>query len=100
MPEELQVSLSDELTRLLMDVLGQWNGAPLRLSYLTEAGCKIVFTQRFKCAGMKWGIETGAPTRAPRVSALSGIWSEARDAMFVFQTDELPQLPTYSTTQT
>jgi hypothetical protein len=221
MPEELQVTLSDELTRLLTDVLGQWDGAPLRLSYITDAGfhpteyfqnvlcrmldpqrpgkylewewvvdyyhacqyisnlaqvifgpgreayawaakmrrtlkekrggvfrvlrsagqlrairglvgeesdydsaynylrghslwmnyaerrrlrvpigsgvteaaCKIVFTQRFKCAGMKWDVETGASILAMRVIALSGIWSEARDAMFESHTKTLPSTP-------
>jgi len=38
MPEALQVTLSDQLTRLLTDVLGQWSGMPLRLSYITDAG--------------------------------------------------------------
>jgi len=38
MPEELQVTLSDQLTQLLTDVLGQWNGEPLRLSYIIDAG--------------------------------------------------------------
>lgn len=218
MPEELQVTLSDELTRLLTDVLGQWTAAPLRLSYITDAGfhpteyfqnvlcrmldpqrpgehlewewvvdyyhacqyisnlaqvifgpgreayawaakmrrtlklkpggifrvlrsagqlralrglvgeesdyssaynylrgharwmnyaerrrlrvpigsgvteaaCKTVFTQRFKCAGMKWGVETGAPILVLRVIKLSGIWSQARDAMFASQTKTLP----------
>jgi len=220
-PEELQVTLSDELTRLLTDVLGQWNGAPLRLSYITDAGfhpteyfqnvlcrmldpqrpgkylewewvvdyyhacqyisnlaqvifgpgreayawaakmrrtlkekrggvfrvlrsagqlrairglvgeesdydsaynylrghspwmnyaerrrlcvpigsgvteaaCKIVFSQRFKCAGMKWGIKTGASILAMRVIALSGIWSETRDAMFESHNNTLPSTP-------
>lgn len=218
MPEELQVTLSDELTRLLTDVLGQWDGAPLRLSYITDAGfhpteyfqsvlcqmldpqrpgeylqwewvvdyyhackyisdlaqaifgpgreayawaakmrrtlkekrggvfrvlrsagqlrairdlvgeesdydsaynylrghsqwmdyaerrrlrvpigsgvteaaCKIVFSQRFKCAGMKWGMETGASVLAVRVIALSGIWSEVREAMFESHANSVP----------
>ena len=221
MPEELQVTLSDELTRLLTDVLGQWNGAPLRLSYITDAGfhpteyfqnvlcrmldpqrpgkylewewvvdyyhacqyisnlaqvifgpgreafawaakmrrtlkekrggvfrvlrsagqlrairglvgeesdydsaynylrghspwmnyaerrrlrvpigsgvteaaCKIVFSQRFKCAGMKWGVKTGASILAMRVIALSGIWSETRDAMFESHNNTLTSTP-------
>jgi len=221
MPEKLQVSLSDELTQLLRDVLGQWNGAPLRLSYITDAGfhpteyfqnvlcrmldpqrpgeylewewvvdyyhacqyisnlaqvifgpgreayawaakmrstlkekkggvfrvlrsagqlrairglvgeesdyesaynylrghsrwmqyaerrrlrvpigsgvteaaCKIVFTQRFKCAGMKWGAEQGSSILALRVIALSGVWSEARDAMLESHNNALPSTP-------
>lgn len=50
-------------------------------SGITEAACKIVFTQRIKRAGMKWGIEQGRPIVALRVIALSGIWSTVRDAM-------------------
>jgi hypothetical protein len=221
MPEELQVTLSDELTRLLTDVLGQWDGTPLRLSYITDAGfhpteyyqnvlcqmpdpqrsenylqwewvvdyyhacqyisdlaqvifgpgreayawaakmrrtlkekqggvfrvlrsagqlrtirglvgeeddydsaynylrghsrwmnyaerrrlrvpigsgvteaaCKTVFTQRFKCGGMKWEIETGASILALRVIALSGIWSHTREALFESQENALPTTP-------
>lgn len=59
-------------------------------SGVTEAACKTVFTQRFKCAGMKWGVETGAPILVLRVIELSGIWSQARDAMFASQTKALP----------
>ena len=221
MPEELQVSLSEEVTQLLTDVLGQWDGAPLRLSYITDAGfhpteyfqnvlcrmldpqrpgkylqwewvvdyyhacqyisnlaqaifgpgreayawsakmrrrlkekrggvfrvlrsagqlrairglvgeesdynaayhylrghsrwmnyaerrrlrvpigsgvteaaCKTVFTQRFKCAGMKWDIDTGAPILAIRVIGLSGTWSETRDAMFDSHANTIPLTP-------
>ena len=50
-------------------------------SGVTEAGCKIVFTQRFKRAGMKWNIEDGRPVLSLRVIALSGIWSTVRHAM-------------------
>ena len=42
-------------------------------SGVTEAACKIVFSQRFKCEGMKWGVKTGASILAMRVIALSGI---------------------------
>jgi hypothetical protein len=62
-------------------------------SGVTEAACKIVFSQRFKCAGMKWGIETGASVLDLRVIALSGIWSEVRDAMFQSLTNALPSTP-------
>ena len=51
-------------------------------SGVTEAACKIVFSQRFKCAGMKWGIESGASILSLPVIALSGLWSDARNAMF------------------
>ncbi len=59
-------------------------------SGVTEAACKIVFSQRFKCAGMKWGIKTGASVLAVRVIALSGIWSEVREAMFESHANSVP----------
>lgn len=49
-------------------------------SGITEAACKIVFTQRFKQSGMKWGIEGGRAILALRVIALSGIWADVRRA--------------------
>jgi len=49
-------------------------------SGVTEAACKIVFTQRFKRAGMKWNIDTGAPILLLRVIALSNLWSTVRTA--------------------
>jgi len=54
-------------------------------SGVTEAGCKIVFTQRFKRAGMKWNVEDGGPVLSLRVITLSGLWSTVRDAMLDFQ---------------
>ena len=62
-------------------------------SGVTEAACKIVFSQRFKCAGMKWCIDTGASVLTLRVIALSGVWSEARDAMFESHTNAFPSTP-------
>jgi energy-coupling factor transporter ATP-binding protein EcfA2 len=62
-------------------------------SGITEAACKIVFSQRFKCAGMKWGVKTGASILAMRVIALSGIWSETRDAMFESHNNTHPSTP-------
>ena len=38
MPEAGQAALSDELTELLRDVLGKWDGPLLRLVYITDAG--------------------------------------------------------------
>lgn len=49
-------------------------------SGVTEAACKILFTQRFKRAGMKWEIEDGKPILALRVVALSKLWPAIRDA--------------------
>jgi len=49
-------------------------------SGITEAACKIVFTQRFKQSGMKWTIEGGRSILALRVIHLSGIWEQIREA--------------------
>ena len=62
-------------------------------SGVTEAACKIVFTQRFKCAGMKWNLDRDQPILALRVIALSGIWSQTRALMFQSQTTTLPRTP-------
>lgn len=51
-------------------------------SGVTEAACKIVFTQRFKLSGMKWGIEGGSDILRLRIIALSRIWLLVRDAAF------------------
>ncbi len=49
-------------------------------SGITEAACKIVFTQRFKQSGMKWTIEGGRAILALRVIALSGVWDQVRQS--------------------
>jgi len=46
-------------------------------SGVTEAGCKTVFTQRFKESGMSWGLEGGAVILTLRVARLSGVWEVA-----------------------
>lgn len=43
-------------------------------SGVTEAACKTVFTQRFKCSGMSWSIEGGQTILRLRLAKLSGIW--------------------------
>ena len=43
-------------------------------SGVTEAGCKIVFTQRFKCSGMRWSHAGGASILRLRLAKLSGVW--------------------------
>ena len=58
-------------------------------SGITEAACKIVFTQRFKQSGMKWTIEGGRPVLALRVIHLSGIWEQVRAA--TFKSHRMPQ---------
>lgn len=49
-------------------------------SGITEAGCKILFTQRFKQSGMRWSIQFGSTILELRTLKLSGIWSEVRTA--------------------
>jgi alkylated DNA nucleotide flippase Atl1 len=49
-------------------------------SGVTEAGCKIVFTQRFKESGMTWGKAGGAVILQLRVAVLSGVWEEVYPA--------------------
>jgi hypothetical protein len=51
-------------------------------SGITEAACKIVFTQRFKLSGMQWKLEGGADILSLRIIALSRIWSQVRDRAF------------------
>ncbi len=63
-------------------------------SGVTEAACKTVFTQRFKCSGMKWGIPGGAVILALRVAVLSNTWAEVRNAMFASYHITLPRTPT------
>ena len=58
-------------------------------SGITEAACKVVFTQRFKQSGMKWGIEGGRAILALRVIALSGVWDQVRRERF--RSSLLPQ---------
>jgi hypothetical protein len=45
-------------------------------SGVTEAGCKVVFTQRFKESGMTWGLEGGEVILRLRLAVLSGVWEE------------------------
>jgi hypothetical protein len=50
-------------------------GLPLG-SGVTEAGCKVVFTQRFKESGMTWSLEGGEVILRLRLAVLSGVWEE------------------------
>lgn len=49
-------------------------------SGVTEAGCKVVASQRLKQSGMKWGKQGGQVVLDLRVVWLSGIWEAAWDA--------------------
>jgi hypothetical protein len=48
-------------------------GLPLG-SGVTEAGCKVVFTQRFKESGMTWNRDGGEVILRLRLAVLSGVW--------------------------
>lgn len=63
-------------------------------SGVTEAGCKTLFTQRFKQSGMKWSLTGGQPILNLRTIALSGIWPTVRD--HAWQSYEIPQPPTHT----
>ena len=62
-------------------------------SGVTEAACKIVFTQRFKRAGMKWNSSNDQPILLLRVIALSSLWVTVRDAMLESQNQAQPRTP-------
>jgi hypothetical protein len=47
-----------------------------RGSGITEAACKVVFTQRLKRSGMSWTIAGGQVIVGLRVIRLSGVWNE------------------------
>lgn len=49
-------------------------------SGITEAACKVLFTQRFKQSGMKWGAEGGRAILRLRVIACSRLWDPVRRA--------------------
>jgi hypothetical protein len=68
-------------------------------SGITEAACKIVFTQRFKQSGMKWTIEGGRPILALRVIHLSGVWEQVREARLKSHTMPQPVTPNHSAEQ-
>ncbi|HUQ70100.1 MAG TPA: hypothetical protein VM165_11280 [Planctomycetaceae bacterium] len=62
-------------------------------SGVTEAACKILFTQRFKQSGMKWTVEGGAAILTLRTIALSGIWDEVRAREYASQRAKRPTTP-------
>jgi hypothetical protein len=58
-------------------------------SGVTEAGCKVVFTQRFKQSGMKWSKVGGEVILSLRVAVLSGVW----DAVYREYLNRRPLVP-------
>ncbi len=63
-------------------------------SGVTEAGCKTLFTQRFKQSGMKWTITGGQPILNLRTVFLSRVWPAVRDR--AWQSYEIPQPLTHT----
>ena len=64
-------------------------------SGITEAACKTVFTQRFKCSGMTWKRTTliddapltgGQAVLILRLAALSGVWDDVFESYIAAQT--------------
>jgi hypothetical protein len=62
-------------------------------SGITEAACKIVFTQRLKQSGMTWEIEGGQVIVDLRTIWLSDVWSEVHAAYLAAK--PLPQVGTH-----
>lgn len=61
-------------------------------SGVTEAACKILFTQRMKQSGMKWTIAGGEPILTLRTILLSGVWTAT--ILRTLQATVIPQSPT------
>ena len=59
-------------------------------SGVTEAGCKTLFTQRFKQSGMKWTITGGQPILNLRTISLSRVWPTVRDRAWQSYETHLP----------
>jgi len=57
----------------------QRQGLPIG-SGVTEAGCKTVFTQRFKQSGMSWHVEDGQTILNLRLIHLSKLWIEVHQS--------------------
>jgi hypothetical protein len=60
-------------------------------SGITEAACKIVFTQRLKRSGMSWTIEGGQVILDLRVIWLSGIWEDVHQRYLASKPLPVPQ---------
>jgi len=53
------------------------------VSGITEAACKVVFTQRLKCSGMAWTRDGGQVILDLRVIRLSGVWEDVHQRYLV-----------------
>jgi len=63
-------------------------------SGITEAACKVLFSQRFKQSGMKWTVEGGTPILMLRTISLSRIWDNVRQNDLKSRTMPVPATPT------
>ncbi len=61
-------------------------------SGITEAACKVVFTQRLKRSGMSWSIGGGQVILDLRVIWLSGVWDEVHSRYLAAK--PMPGVPT------
>jgi hypothetical protein len=61
-------------------------------SGVTEAGCKIVFTQRFKLSGMTWKCESGQHVLRLRTLTLSRLWTTVFHASLAVPSHETTKL--------
>jgi hypothetical protein len=63
-------------------------GIPLG-SGVTEAGCKVIVTQRLKRSGMRWKLAGGQVVLNLRTLHVSGLWQQAWDSYMLLHTSEL-----------
>jgi len=63
-------------------------------SGLTEAACKIVFTQRLKRSGMSWTIQGGQTILDLRVIKLSRVWEAVHQRYLASKPIPIVQLET------
>jgi hypothetical protein len=61
-------------------------------SGITEAACKIVFTQRLKRSGMSWTLSGGQVILDLRVIWLSGVWDDVHQRYLVSQPMPITQV--------
>jgi hypothetical protein len=60
-------------------------------SGVTEAACKTIFSQRFKCSGMKWDLGGGAVILELRLAVRSRTWITVWNAMYASRARTLPR---------
>ena len=73
----------------------QSSGLPIG-SGVTEAGCKTLFTQRFKRSGMKWTNAGAHPILQIRTLALSHIWPSTYTASLTILDQQVAALPPHA----